>query len=225
MQALHPDMYHHRFNQRGTPESHPPALFRLAMAGPPRFSVRLLDAFDAEDALALAREDSRPGQQQALRQLQREVDIARARTGQPRPWPLLLLDANASPAMLLPLLLWRPSSPPGRAGLRTLATLAAPASHPHFNPPRRADWQMTVLQARAMLHAITAMLPDEVDVLFCRALPANQDLDETALHRLLVHGNDAGAHPLPGCATIHPLSWRGMLALLRARLRGLPGRA
>jgi hypothetical protein len=180
-------MRHETFHDRSAQ-----AMLMAARAGSPRWSVRELDAFDDPEALAFARlvEGARPGATGLL--LSCAAWLRRRReSGEPlQPLPLLVLNEDGRPVMLLPMVLRE------RNGLRHV--LPARGTAGVDEPPRPAPpltlpgLALSALEARAVLHAIMAKLAGRADLLTI-------------------------ALPRPGT---HALTWRGLFHLLRRRLRG-----
>ena len=127
-----------------------------ARAGSPRWSVRLLDTFDDPEVRAFAGlvDTARPG---ATRMIAACDDWLREQGSRTTPLPLQVLDEDAQPALLLPLLLrkrknlrlvlparWRPAPD-------ALSRAALPISRPGLALSR--------LESRAILRAIVVRLP------------------------------------------------------------------
>ena len=188
-----------------------------------RFSVRRLQAFDDPEALALAAARGDAGAAQRLRALQAEWGEARE---QPAPWratpyPLLILDENATPALLLPLLLWRAATARSRTALAGILTLAGLRDDAGYTPilPQPERLKFTALQWRALSRTVQMKLAHaEADLLICHPLPPDSPLTPAEIRRLL-HRHALHPWALLSCGpTVRPLSWRGWLALLRARM-------
>ena len=165
------------------------AMILAARAGSPRWSVRVLAAFDDPEAVAFARrvEGARPG---AIRLLTACDEWVRqqAKCESTAPLPLLVLNEDGRPVMLLPLVMCE------RQGLRHVmpvrhvaGTDAEPRPAPPLSLPGLA---LSALEARAILRAVMAKLPAGTDLL---------------------------TFPLPHPGT-HALSWRGLHHLLQRRL-------
>ena len=180
-------MRHETFANRTTHN-----MLLAARAGSPRWSVRRLAGFDDPEALAFARlvAGARPGAVQLLNACDGWLRQRRAMGETINPLPLLVLNEDGQPVMLLPMVMRE------REGLR------------HIMPARRADTrdgalhpipQLTLpglalseLEVRAILHGVMAKLTPQADLLTI-------------------------ALPRPGT---HALSWRGLFHLLRSRLGG-----
>ena len=159
-----------------------------ARAGSPRWSVRALESFDDAQARAFARlaETTHPGATRMLAACAEWLREHDKGDGRIIPLPLLVLDEDAHPALLLPMMLWH------RSGLRHVL----PARHRDAPkaltraacPLPRPGLALSELEARAILHAVIAKLP-----------PA--DLLTIALPR-------PGAHALSWRGLLHLLSSR-----------------
>ena len=169
------------------------AMLMAARAGSPRWSVRLLDGLDDPEALAFARlvEGARPGAPRLLERCDAWLRRLRQAGEAIEPLPLLVLNEDGQPVMLLPMIMRE------REGLHHVM----PARHAVATdeaPPRPAPplvlpgLSLSELEARAILRSVMAKLPQRADLL------------TTSL-------------PRPGT---HALSWRGLFHLLRLRLGG-----
>ncbi len=184
----------------------PRAMIATLRAGSPHWSVRRLEAFTAPEAFAFARllkehqanaEDILRGCEENLQRLQRSgKDVL--------PLPMLVMDEDAEPAILLPLACLRrpdglfevtpmPLDAPGEAGENEGGSrrYATPLCRPHLNLTRQ--------EANAILRALFEKMPAADIARFALCAPANLD---QPMH-------------LPPA---HALSWRGMYHLLRQRL-------
>ena len=188
-----------------------------------RFSVRRLQAFDDPAALALAAACGDARAAQRLRALQAGWREARE---QPAAWratphPLLILDEDATPVLLLPLLLWRAATRGKRTAPTGILTLAGLREGAGCAPvlPRPERLKFTALQWRALWRTVQMKLAlAEADLLICQPLPPTGPLTTAELRRLLRRDALRPCTPLPCRRAVHPLSWRGWLALLQARL-------
>ena len=168
------------------------AMLMAARAGSQRWSVRVLAGFDDPEARAFARlvESARPGAIRLLHACAAWFRDRRIRGERLIPLPLLVLNEDGRPVMLLPMIMRE------RDGLHHVMPArhaTGPEEAPRPAPPLMLPGlALSDLEARAILRSVMAKLPPEADLL------------TISLHR-------------PGT---HALSWRGLLHLLRRKLRG-----
>ena len=166
------------------------AMLMAARAGSPRWSVRLLAAFDDPEALAFARlvESTRPGALRLLAACNDWLRQQQAAGETVEPLPLLVLDEDGQAVMLLPMIRRLHDGlhhvMPARC---TGAADETPTPAPPLTLPGLA---LSELEARAIVRSIMAKLPPPADLLTISL-------------------------PRPGT---HALSWRGLLHLLRRRM-------
>ena len=184
----------------------PRAMIATLRAGSPHWPVRRLEAFTAPEALAFARllREHHADVEDTLRACEESLQKLRKSGEDVLPLPMLVMDEDAEPAILLPLTRFRrpdglfevtpmPLDAPGEAGENEGGSrrYANPLCRPHLNLTRQ--------EANAILRALFEKVPPADIARFNLCAPDN--LDQAA--------------DLPPA---HALSWRGMYHLLRQRL-------
>ena len=199
-----------------------------------RFSVRWLETFDDPAALscaALCRDSA--AARRHLKRLQarcasametarkaEEAGAIEELPWQAQPLPLLILDENAFPTLLLPLLRWRNRQSENPFSPREIITLAGTgravaAQHILL---QQAGARLTALQTRSLWHTVLRRLPHGADLLLCHPLDPATSSPTASMTRLMRQQPSLLRRALPCCPSARPLSWRGWLALLRVHL-------
>ena len=187
-----------------TREIPPPAMLATIRAGSRHWSALRLPSFTAPEALSFARnlERTQPDAPAMLRACEDGLKVLRASGAEVQPTPMLVLDEDAEPAILLPLVRRRHDGlleilplPLKARGLHAEATAsvaqAAPLCRPGLNLTRQ--------EADAIRHVLLRKMPPADIVRLALCPPDGHEPD----------------HHLPPA---HALSWRGMYHLLRHRL-------
>lgn len=182
-------MRHETFTRRSAQ-----AMLMAARAGSPHWSVRILPAFLDPEAIAFARllEGVRPSAARMLAACDSWLKDRRGRGERITPLPLLVLNEDGQPVILLPMVMREDAGP---RHVMPARQQARPGEEPRPAPPLALPGlTLSGLESRAILHAIMTRLVREREA----------DLLTTAL-------------PRPGT---HALTWRGLYHLLLRHLRG-----
>ena len=158
------------------------AMLMAARAGSPRWSVRILSAFDDPEARAFARlvEAARPGAVRLLEACDEWRRRRRAAGEAVTPLPLLVLNEDGQPVMLLPMVIRE------HDGLRHAMPVPPSPPRQSFRVLALPDLALSALEARAILRAVMARLPADTDLLtFPLPRPGTHALSWRGLFHLL----------------------------------------
>ena len=190
----------------------PRAMIATLRAGSSHWPVRRLETFTAPEALAFARllKEHHAHAEETLRACEKNLQKLRKSGEDILPLPMLVMDEDAEPAILLPLArFYRPDglfevtpmplNAPGEAGESESSSrrYASPICRPHLNLTRQ--------EANAILRALFEKMPPADIARLNLCMPANLDQPTE----------------LPPA---HAISWRGVYHLLSGRFGQGSGR-